>query len=92
MNNNRLTRSTTDTYIGGVCGGIAQAGQCADHQAVGFEVQGLHDDLHGECCHDCDNADPNFVRKNSPPRSSTRLYPVHNMRTNAPGPSGAALC
>lgn len=25
MNNNRLTRSTTDTYIGGVCGGIAQA-------------------------------------------------------------------
>lgn len=24
MNNNRLTRSTTDTMIGGVCGGIAE--------------------------------------------------------------------
>lgn len=24
-----------------------------------------------------------FVRKNLPPRSSTRLYPVRNMRTNA---------
>ena len=24
MNNQRLTRSTTDTMLGGVCGGIAQ--------------------------------------------------------------------
>ncbi|PZO98140.1 MAG: PspC family transcriptional regulator, partial [Corynebacterium urealyticum] len=24
MNNQRLTRSTTDTMIGGVCGGIAE--------------------------------------------------------------------